>query len=61
MSQGVAEFVCALRQFLVDWPQCDTVAVTFRMPGGALLTVRSAGPLWEIEDDSGNRLAMVHQ
>lgn len=55
MTPGVADLVCALHQFQADWPQCDTVAVTFRMPGGPMLTIRVAGPnLVSLEDDRGH-------
>ena len=55
-SAGVTEFATSLRQFLDEWPQVDTVAATFRLPGGSMLTVRLAGPVLELEDDMGNRL-----
>lgn len=53
-SPGVTDFALALRQFLDDWPQVDTVAATFRLPGGPMLTVRLAGPVLELEDSEGN-------
>lgn len=53
-SPGVTVFADALRQFLKDWPQVDTVAATFKLPGGSMLTVRLAGPILELEDDAGH-------
>ena len=61
VSAGATEFASALRQFLDDWPQVDTVAATFRLPGGSMLTVRLAGPVLELEDDMGNSLIVPQQ
>jgi hypothetical protein len=52
-NEGVIEFTLALRHFLARWPQVDTIATTFRLPDGQMMTVRVAGPLLELEDDSG--------
>lgn len=58
---GVTEFALALRQFLDEWPQVDTVAATFRLPGGPMLTVRLAGPVLELEDDQGSLVTIPFQ